>query len=456
MEKLPQAIKGIPLGEMEKNDYDVLIVGTGAGGGAVLWRLCEQCKINGVRIGVIEAGDLLFPTNFWNLTKFSMEKYKEMAHQTGRDLPNFSGATQVFALGGKTLFWGGVTPRFHVSELKKWPIALKDLNSYYSIAEQIMHVTHPHTKNLPIKPTILSRLRENDFPEATNIPRALENVTSKNKETPKLFSSIHFLTVALSYRPFDLALKARAVQIFVEKKKMFGVKVISAQKREYFIKAKTVVLSTGTLETPRLLLHSGIQGDAIGHYLTHHSSVRAQGKFSSGITGRESILIPQIKGNPYQLQLYTGKNKVNFVGYGKVGSRYENKITLDSKRIDENGVPHIQVDFSYTESDKKVIKRMCSAIELASSTMGAVLTPIEGESLFLLRPPGDENHEAGTCRMGDQPSTSATDLYGQIHSIPDLYIADNSVLPSIGAANPVLTTVALAIRTADHIIEQLK
>ncbi len=57
--------------------------------------------------------------------------------------------------------------------------------------------------------------------------------------------------------------------------------------------------------------------------------------------------------------------------------------------------------------------------------------------------------------MGDDPSISATNRYGQIHGISGLYVADNSVLPSMGAVNPTLTTVALAIRTADYICKQI-
>jgi len=58
--------------------------------------------------------------------------------------------------------------------------------------------------------------------------------------------------------------------------------------------------------------------------------------------------------------------------------------------------------------------------------------------------------------MGDDPDKSATNRFGQIHGVPGLYIADNSVLPTTGASNPTLTTVALAIRKADHIAQQLK
>jgi hypothetical protein len=52
----------IPLTSLETmadNEYDVLIVGTGAGGGTMLWRLCEQWRNSGKRIGIIERGDIV-------------------------------------------------------------------------------------------------------------------------------------------------------------------------------------------------------------------------------------------------------------------------------------------------------------------------------------------------------------------------------------------------------------
>ena len=76
------------------------------------------------------------------------------------------------------------------------------------------------------------------------------------------------------------------------------------------------------------------------------------------------------------------------------------------------------------------------------------------ESTLVLRPPGADMHEACTCRMGDDPATSATNRHGQIHGVQGLYVADNSVLPTLTAAGPVLSNTALAIRLADHIVRQ--
>src|SRR5690348_3023469 len=56
-----------PLEQMTRTDYDVLVVGTGIGGGAALWRLAERLKNSGKRIGVVERGGLLLPTHAQNI-----------------------------------------------------------------------------------------------------------------------------------------------------------------------------------------------------------------------------------------------------------------------------------------------------------------------------------------------------------------------------------------------------
>ena len=86
----------------------------------------------------------------------------------------------------------------------------------------------------------------------------------------------------------------------------------------------------------------------------------------------------------------------------------------------------------------------------------AAFMGLEFDNAPLLLVPGEDNHECGTCRMGLDPDTSVTDIFGQIHAISGLFVADNSVVRLSGPANPTLTTVALAIRTADYISGQIK
>jgi choline dehydrogenase-like flavoprotein len=62
-------------------------------------------------------------------------------------------------------------------------------------------------------------------------------------------------------------------------------------------------------------------------------------------------------------------------------------------------------------------------------------------------------HQAGTCRMGDDPQTSVVDSWCKVHTHDNLFIADGSVHVTNGGFNPVLTIMALAWRTADNIIK---
>ena len=59
----------------------------------------------------------------------------------GKRLPQFSGATMVYALGGRSLFWNAATPRPIEEELRKWPIHRRELDVYYRMAERLLHVT---------------------------------------------------------------------------------------------------------------------------------------------------------------------------------------------------------------------------------------------------------------------------------------------------------------------------
>ncbi|WP_258171131.1 GMC family oxidoreductase [Paenibacillus sp. R14(2021)] len=63
-------------------------------------------------------------------------------------------------------------------------------------------------------------------------------------------------------------------------------------------------------------------------------------------------------------------------------------------------------------------------------------------------------HQAGTLRMGNDPSTSVTDPAGRVHGYDNLWVSDGSVHVTNGGVNPVLTILALAFRTADNVVKQ--
>jgi choline dehydrogenase-like flavoprotein len=63
-------------------------------------------------------------------------------------------------------------------------------------------------------------------------------------------------------------------------------------------------------------------------------------------------------------------------------------------------------------------------------------------------------HQAGTCRMGNDPTTSVTDPFGQVWGAENVFVVDASLHVTNGGFNPVLTILALAFRSAEHIAKR--
>ena len=60
-------------------------------------------------------------------------------------------------------------------------------------------------------------------------------------------------------------------------------------------------------------------------------------------------------------------------------------------------------------------------------------------------------HQMSSCRMGDDPSTSVANPWGELHDTPGVHIGDASALPTATGVNPMISTMALAHRTAEAI-----
>ena len=65
-------------------------------------------------------------------------------------------------------------------------------------------------------------------------------------------------------------------------------------------------------------------------------------------------------------------------------------------------------------------------------------------------------HQAGTCRMGNDPKTSVVNRDCQVHDVENVFVVDGSVHVTNGGFNPVLTIMANAYRASEHLVKAWK
>ena len=126
--------------------------------------------------------------------------------------------------------------------------------------------------------------------------------------------------------------------------------------------------------------------------------------------------------------------------------RPDNRVT-----IDRAGRPHLA--YAVTNGGEAAILRH----ELETMLAHADLRVASGDTLPAAGLPGDAiADQAGTCRFGTDPETSVLDVNCKAHELDNLYVADASFLPSVGAVGPALTVMANAIRVGEHLLHRLR
>jgi len=125
-----------------------------------------------------------------------------------------------------------------------------------------------------------------------------------------------------------------------------------------------------------------------------------------------------------------------------------NRVTLNTDVSDQHGLPVPNVHFDDHPNDV--------AMREYAWDRGRALFEAVGADDCTLTPPYPTTHNLGTCRMSSRPEDGVVDGFGRTHDVPNLFVSDGSVFTTGAAANPTLTIVALAIRQAEHIGEQVR
>jgi glucose dehydrogenase len=148
----------------------------------------------------------------------------------------------------------------------------------------------------------------------------------------------------------------------------------------------------------------------------------------------------------------------------------ENRITLDPTWIDGLGIPRPHIEYgldTYTMEGFRVAADTCSAV---FKQMGATefTQPTVNPYPADRKPgPGDFSYEGreyhmygaghimGTHRMGTDPDCSVVDASQRSHDVPNLWIVGSGSFPTVATANPTLTIMALAFKSAQSILAAL-
>lgn len=258
--------------------------------------------------------------------------------------------------------------------------------------------------------------------------------------------------------------------------------------RWHFQRARNVVVAGYAIETPRLLLNSangrfpdglanrsglvgkylmvqlnqaawGTMDEAIRWYkgppslaLTEHWNYTDRGKdFFGGYCYMSQGPLPVVWAGTqagrglwgdaltHEMAKYNHQAGLKIVGETLPQER--NRVTLADER-DALGLPVARVTWSMHDNDRRMVRHALGFMRRALDAAG-------GRDIWTQD--DDTCHLNGTARMGDDPSNSVVNADCRSWDIPNLWICDGSVFPTVGGVNPSLTIQAIACRTAERI-----
>jgi choline dehydrogenase-like flavoprotein len=557
----------------QQPEYDVCIVGSGAGGGMAAHRLA----LGGARVVLLEAG------GWWDNTTSTQSAMLRWPYQTpnrgastpdrpfgefdacvgGWDLPGepFTRAQgtsfswwRARMLGGRTNHWGRISLRFGPDDFKRksldglgddWPIAYSDLAPYYDQVDDLIGIfgsrenlpNHPDGKFQPApRPRCYELLvkQASDKMGIWCIPGRLSVITKPlNNRAPchycgqcnrgcmtnSNFSSPNVLLFpAQRTNRLRIVTNAMAREVTVNAQGLAtGVSYINtATGRDEHVRARVVVLAASACESSRILLNSkspqfpqGLANSSgvVGKYLTDTTGTDVGGFIPKLVdhvphncdgVGGGHIYMPWWLDNKkldfprgYHIEVWGGlgvpsygfmggieryepgggygaqlKNDyrryygstIGFSGRGEQIPNADCYCELDPDTKDKYGIPVLRFHWKWTDHEINQVKHM-------QETFRALVSEMGGE-VFSAMPPKERGygiatggsiiHELGTVRMGSDARTSALNEWCQAWDCKNLFVADGGPFVSQADKNPTWTIMALAMRTADRILELRK
>ena len=494
-------------------EADVCVVGSGAGGSVIAGVLSEQ----GLSVVVLEAGGYFDDGDF---TQLEIPAYQNLYWRGG---PTQTADTNVVLLAGGCLGGGTVVnrtnslrPTERVREQWDRESGLKglaggDFDQHLDAVWERLGVTDRCSQ--------LNRPQQQMKAGAEKLGWSLKRVQRNTDERRYSFETAGSLgfgdptgakrSTVKTYlqdaydRGAVLVTRCRAERILVERGRAAGVQATwsdpnTGRRSPVTVHAPQVVVACGALESPALLLRSGIGGPAVGDYLHLHPTTVTIGVYDHDLEAwkgapqagliDEHQNLEQDHGFLIETPQYTTGLAAAALPYTGPGAH--KRLMADFRRagafiavLRDRGHGRVRVDRSGNavvryglsdELDRRNTRRAIDAQARLHAAAGArqILGAIDhqdapawrrGENLeeFIARaqriPAGAGGwklfsaHQLGTCRMGANPRTSVADPWGQLHGVNGVWVGDASALPTATGTNPMITIMALAHRNAEAI-----
>ncbi len=398
------------------------------------------------------------------------------------------------------------------ANLLDWPLTLEELEPYYARAEHKMGTTRtedrpglPGNNNFKVfyhgarrlgyKVVHTGRMSINsrpydDRPACRQIGFCFQGCKIGAKWST-LYTEI---PKAEATGRLDLRTEAHVLRIEHDRSgKVTGVVYVDREGRQQFQKARIVCVACNSIESPRLLLNSasnlfpdGLANSSgqVGKNYMRHTTGSVYAVFPQPVhmyrgTTMAGIVMDEAKNNPrrgfvggYELETlslgvpfmaafldpgawgraFTRKleNYSYMAGLWIVGEdmpQESNAVTLHPTEKDQYGMPVPNVHYDDHPND--------IAMREHAYRQGRALYEAAGAIEVYEVPPYPSTHNLGTNRMSEKPRDGVVNRFGQTHDIRNLFISDGSVFTTGGAENPTLTIVALAIRQAEYIADQM-
>lgn len=510
----------------DEDEVDFCIVGVGAAGGVLSQRLTRA----GFKVVGLEAGPFWDTERDWVSDEAGSHQlyWTNLRITGGKDPLSLGENNSGQGVGGSTVHWAAFTPRLHPSDFRiytedgvgvDWPISYRDIKPYYELLERELPVAGPayfpwgDPHGYSYGPHPLGGVGDALVRGCTKL-----GIRSVAGGPVGILSASHADRPHCIYRGFCIQgckvgakastlvthvpdaihngaeVRAHCMVYRIEMNangRVIGVHYYDRDGHTHFQRAKAVIVSGYSIETPRLLLNSACAGHenglanssgTVGRYLMAQAGNVILGRFDELVRMYKAPPAHALSEEFYEtdpkrdfargfaiqtvgpLPIAFAKQMMQAKGAWGWGMRRvlmdynhwaslgllgeilpwpDNRVTIAEAK-DKWGIPVAHVNFDLHDNDKKLIAFGKKKVMEVMSAAGA--EEVVQESRYA--------HLVGAARMGNDPETSVVDKYGRTHDVPNLFVCDGSILPTQGSANPGLTIMSLAARTADYLISQ--